>query len=209
MELSRTLFIEMVASGLAAVQEKKDELSALDGATGDGDHGIAICEAMSAALEAANAESDFKKMLTDMAFAVMMKTSGSISTLLGALFLGMGNGAPANELDSIQAAAMFQSGLANVRQQTKADIGDKTMMDALIPAVEALDTHKGEGLAVMLEKAALAADEGRANTADMVAKFGRARNLGERVIGHTDAGATSIALIFRAFSNTVSNSNTN
>lgn len=209
MELSRSLFIEMVASGLAAVQDQKDELSALDSATGDGDHGIAICEAMSAALEAADAEAEFKKMLTDMGFAIMMKTSGSISTLLGAFFLGMANAAAANDLNVAQTAAMLSGGLANVRQQTKADIGDKTMMDALIPAVEALDEHQADDLPVMFAKAAEAAEAGRASTADMVAKFGRARNLGERVIGHTDAGATSIALIFKAFATTVEINNTN
>ncbi|MEX0323680.1 MAG: DAK2 domain-containing protein [Puniceicoccaceae bacterium] len=207
MELTRTLFKEMVARGLAAVQDKKDELSALDGATGDGDHGIAICEAMSAALEAANPDVEFNKMLTEMGFAIMMKTSGSISTLLGALFLGMAKGATANELDAGQTATMLQSGLANVRQQTKADIGDKTMMDALIPAVAALDANQGEGLAGMFAIAAQAADEGRAKTADMVAKFGRARNLGERVIGHTDAGATSISYIFKAFAETLADLN--
>ncbi len=207
MDLTRELFVEMVAKGLATVQLHKDELSALDGATGDGDHGIAICEAMSAAVDSANTESDFKTMLTDMGFAIMMKTSGSISTLLGALFIGMADGAPSNKLNPAETAAMFRSGLANVRQQTKADIGDKTMMDALIPAVAALELHQDEGLATMLCKAAQAADEGRAKTADMVAKFGRARNLGERVIGHIDAGASSITCLFQAFAEVVADFN--
>jgi dihydroxyacetone kinase-like protein len=207
MELTRELFVEMVAKALAAVQAHKDELSALDGATGDGDHGIAICEAMAAALDAANPDAEFKVMLTDMGFGIMMKTSGSISTLLGALFLGMADAATGEELDAAQVTTMFKSGLANVRQQTKADIGDKTMMDALIPAVEALEHHQAEGLADMMAKAAVAADEGRANTANMVAKFGRARNLGDRVIGHTDAGATSMTYLFQAFADVLAEQN--
>ncbi len=198
-EMNREQFVEMMAAGLTAVQAHKDELSALDSATGDGDHGIAICEAMSAAINSVKPDAEFKAMLNDMGFAIMMNTSGSISTLMGALFLGMSDGTSKNELTPEETANMFASGLGNVRNQTKADIGDKTMMDALIPAVAALkDTHT-EGLAIMFAKAAVAADEGRANTEEMVAKFGRARNLGDRVIGHTDAGATSIAYLFKAF----------
>ncbi len=198
-EMTREQFIEMIAAGLKAVQANKDELSALDSATGDGDHGIAICEAMSAAINSVKPTADFKPMLTDMGFAIMMHTSGSISTLMGALFLGLANAATKNELSPRETAAMFASGLANVRKQTKADIGDKTMMDALIPAVTALENNHSEGLPVMFAKAADAADQGRAKTADMIAKFGRARNLGDRVIGHTDAGATSITYLFKAF----------
>jgi dihydroxyacetone kinase-like protein len=203
MNLTKERFVEMMAAGLEAVQAHKDELSALDSATGDGDHGIAICEAMTAAVNSVKPESDFKPMLTEMGFAIMMNTSGSISTLLGALMLGMANAAPSNELTPAETAAMFSSGLANVRKQTKANIGDKTMMDALIPAVAELEAHHADGLAVMFAKAAAAADAGRAKTKDMVAKFGRARNLGDRVIGHTDAGATSISYIYRVFADTL------
>ncbi|MCF7847475.1 MAG: dihydroxyacetone kinase subunit L [Kiritimatiellales bacterium] len=197
------LFSKMMAAALTAVEAKKDELSALDGATGDGDHGIAICEAMNAAVAAIKPDAAFKQALNDMGFGIMMATSGSISTLLGALFLGMSDGVEKDELNGADIAAMFASGLENVRQQTKADIGDKTMMDALIPAVAALAENQAEGIEAMFAKAAAAADEGRASTKGMVAKFGRARNLGERVIGHLDAGATSITYIFKAFAETV------
>jgi dihydroxyacetone kinase-like protein len=197
------LFSKMMAAGLATVEDKKDELSALDSATGDGDHGIAICEAMNAAVGAVKPDHDLKQALNDMGFGVMMATSGSISTLLGALLLGMSDGVDKEDLDTADVAAMFESGLANVRKQTKADIGDKTMMDALVPAVNALAENQADGIEIMFAKAAAAADEGRAATKDMVAKFGRARNLGDRVIGHLDAGATSITYIFKAFAETV------
>jgi dihydroxyacetone kinase-like protein len=197
------LFSKMMAAGVTVVEAAKDELSALDSATGDGDHGIAICEAMNAAVKAIVPDVAFKQVLNDMGFGIMMAASGSISTLLGSLFLGMSDGVECDELDAAGVSKMFAAGLANVRQQTKADIGDKTMMDSLIPAVAALDAHQGEGLAVMFQQAATAADEGRAKTKDMVAKFGRARNLGDRVIGHLDAGATSITYIFKAFAETV------
>jgi dihydroxyacetone kinase-like protein len=117
----------------------------------------------------------------------------------------MSDGVEKGELSPSETAAMFAAGLAKVRQQTKADIGDKTMMDALIPAVDALEENMSEGLVQMFGKAAVAATAGAQKTIDMVAKFGRARNLGERVIGHADAGATSMAYIFKAFANAVSN----
>jgi dihydroxyacetone kinase-like protein len=201
--MDKKLFSEMLAAALEAVEVRKDELSALDSATGDGDHGIAICEAMGAAVKVGGADVPFKQMLNDMGFGVMMATSGSISTLLGALLLGMSDGVDKEELEADDVASMFASGLSNVRRQTQADIGDKTMMDALIPAVAALEEHHAAGIGVMFAQAAEAADEGCAKTSEMVAKFGRARNLGERVIGHLDAGATSMACIFKAFAETV------
>ena len=189
----------MVTAAFAAVTEHSDALSALDAATGDGDHGTAICQAMKAIDKTAQEATELKKGLNDMGFAAMMEACGSTSTLIGALFLGMSDGVDSEELDAAGVAAMFAGGLANVRQQTKADIGDKTMMDALIPAVNALEEKAPEGLKAMFDAAADAAADGTEKTIDMVAKFGRARNLGERVIGHIDAGATSMSYLFKAF----------
>ncbi len=194
-----------MAAAREAVGDRKDELSALDSAIGDGDHGIAICDAMGAAVNAANPEKDFATLLTDMAFAVMTSTSGSTSTLLGAWLLGMSDAVGEDEMTAEETARMFAAGLNHLRQQTKAEIGDKTLMDALIPATEALEAHRSEGLAAMFRAAAAAADAGRARTAEMKARFGRARNLGDRVIGHTDAGATSMSLIFGAFAGCFTN----
>ena len=94
--------------------------------------------------------------------------------------------------------------LANVQKQTKAAVGDKTMMDALIPAVDAMQAHTADGIPAMLDAAAKAAAEGAVSTIGMVARFGRARNLGDRVIGHADAGATSTACVFAAFAGSFS-----
>jgi len=194
---------QMIAAALAAVTEHSDELSALDAATGDGDHGTAICQAMNAVHRSVQQGTELKKALGDMGFAAMTESCGSTSTLIGALFLGMSDGVEGDELVPAGVAAMFSTGLANVRQQTKADLGGKTMMDALIPAVAALEENQSEGLVPMFGKAAEAAADGAEKTVAMVASFGRARNLGERVIGHADAGATSMAYIFKAFSNAV------
>lgn len=194
---------KMTAAALAAVTEHSAELSALDAATGDGDHGTAICQAMGAVNRSAQEGTELKKVLGDMGFAAMTESCGSTSTLIGALFLGMSDGVEGNELSPSGVVAMFAAGLANVRQQTKADIGGKTMMDALIPAVTALEENQSDGLDTMFEKAADAAATGAELTIAMVAKFGRARNLGDRVIGHADAGATSMAYMFKAFASAV------
>ena len=190
---------KMMTAALAAVTEHCTELSALDAATGDGDHGTAICQAMNAIHRSVMQSSELQTALNDMGFAAMTESCGSTSTLIGSLLLGMSSGVTGNELSPSDVAAMFSSGLANVRQQTKADLGDKTMMDALIPAVACLNESKGEGLAIMFAKASKVAADGALKTTHMVAKFGRARNLGDRVIGHADAGATSMSYMFKAF----------
>lgn len=189
----------MIAAALDAVIVHCDELSALDSATGDGDHGTAICQAMQTANDSLAQATDLKQALIDMGFAAMTKSCGSTSTLIGSLLMGMGDGVAGNELSPVDVAVMFTAGLANVRQQTKADVGGKTMMDALIPAVAALEQNHTQGLAAMFAAAADAAESGAGKTVDMVAKYGRARNLGYRTIGHADAGATSMAYMFKAF----------
>ena len=181
------------------VKEREIEFSELDARTGDGDHGTAIVTALSVALKTAEKGMDLKTMLNDMGFAVMMETSGSTSTLLGAFFLGMSDVVIGTALDVKGVKTMFAGGLANVRKQTKADVGDKTMMDALIPAVEAMEACSSDDIGDLLSAAAIAAQKGAEATVDMVAKFGRARNYGERAKGFMDSGAASWSTMFAAF----------
>jgi dihydroxyacetone kinase-like protein len=192
-------FRSMLQKALMRIRERENEFSKLDALTGDGDHGTAIVTALSAATMAAGKETDFKTMLSGMGFAVMMETSGSTSTLLGAFFLGMSDAASGTELDAAGVKAMFAGGLANVRKQTKAGVGDKTMMDALIPAVEAMEVCPSDDIGQLLASAAAAAQKGAEATVDMTAKFGRARNYGERSKGFMDSGAASWSTMFAAF----------
>ena len=180
-------FKAMLDNALKNIKEREDEFSKLDAVIGDGDHGQAIVTAMSAIVATAQKGTEFKAMLNDMGFDVMLQVSGSTSTLLGAFFLGMSDHASGTELDAAGVKAMFAGGLANVQKQTKAQKGDKTMMDALIPAVEAIQAGA---------KAALA---GAASTVEMKANFGRARNYGERSVGYADSGATSWSCMFESF----------
>lgn len=199
-------FRAMLHAALKAVKEKEDYFSQLDAVTGDGDHGTAIVTALSAAIEASADAVDFNLMLNNIGFGVMLHTSGSTSTLLGGFFLGMADGIAGAEADAAQLKAMFRSGLAGVTKNTKAAVGDKTMMDALIPAVEAIAGTESENIAAILAAGANAARMGAKATIAMKANFGRARNYGERSIGTMDAGASSWATIFEAFARSAGSS---
>ncbi len=189
-------FKEMIADVLVAIEARSNEFSELDAKTGDGDHGTAIVAALRAVSNTLQEGSDLKQSLFDAGFAAMTESSGSTSTLLGSLFLGLSDGVASQDTDVVQLKAMFTAGLASIRQQTKADVGDKTLMDALIPAVNALGAYGGDSPKEALTEAAKAAQKGAEATVEMQATFGRARNLKEKSIGFADAGATSMAAIF-------------
>jgi dihydroxyacetone kinase-like protein len=202
-KLSISQFREMLEAALTAVREKEDYFSRLDAVTGDGDHGTAIVTALSAATAASRNSSEFKAMFNDIGFNIMLNTSGSTSTLLGGFFLGMADGSDGTEVDSGELKKMFSSGLAGVVKNTKAKIGDKTMMDALIPAVEAISGCNSHNIKEILQAGATASFSGAVATIPMKANFGRARNYGDRSIGSMDAGASSWATMFGAFSETI------
>ncbi|WP_085536307.1 DAK2 domain-containing protein [Massilibacteroides vaginae] len=198
-QLSITDFKRLLDHALTQIKVRENEFSQLDAVIGDGDHGTAIVTAFSAAVKSAEKGTEFKAMLNDMGFAIMLETSGSTSTLLGAFFLGMSDGASGTELDASGVKAMFASGLANVQKQTQAKPGDKTMMDALVPAVEAMQADQSQNIKELMQAGADAAKKGAEATVAMKANFGRARNYGERSIGYADSGATSWSCMFAAF----------
>ncbi len=192
-------FKGMLNNALTQIKAREDEFSQLDAVIGDGDHGQAIVTAFSVVVKGAQNGTEFKSMLNDMGFAVMLETSGSTSTLLGAFFLGMSDNADGAELDAAGVKKMFAGGLANVQKQTQAKPGDKTMMDALVPAVEAIQACTSDDIKEIMTAGANAALDGAKKTIDMKANFGRARNYGERSIGYADSGATSWSCMFASF----------
>lgn len=198
-QLTIEAFKGMLNNALTQIKAREDEFSKLDAVIGDGDHGQAIVTAFSVVVKASEKGTEFKSMLNDMGFGVMLETSGSTSTLLGAFFLGMSDCAEGTELDAEGVRKMFAGGLANVRKQTKAQPGDKTMMDALVPAVEAIQACKSDDIKEIMTAGANAAVEGAKKTVNMKANFGRARNYGERSVGYADSGATSWSCMFAAF----------
>ena len=186
------------AAAKTAAREK--DYAALDAAAGgDGDHGEAIVAATKAL--AAAEGNDFKSLLESMVAHLESDVSGSTSSLYGTLFEGMADAVDAGktELSAPELADLFAAGLEELGFATKAKVGDKTFMDALIPAVEALKAHAAEGEAAMFAAAAAAAKAGSEATAQMQAKFGRAKNLGARSIGPIDAGSASNADIWLCF----------
>lgn len=192
-------FKAMMNKALENIKAREEEFSKLDAVIGDGDHGTAIVTALSCIVRSAQQGTEFKSMLMDMGMNVMLEVSGSTSTLLGALFLGMSDCAEGTELDAEGVKKMFAGGLANVKQQTSAQVGDKTMMDALIPAVEAIQNCPSNDIKEVLQAGAKAALAGAESTIQLKAKFGRARNYGERSVGYMDSGAASWSCMFASF----------
>ncbi len=193
----------MILTAVDLIKAQQDELSRLDAAIGDGDHGMAICRAMDAAAKALdeNAGQNIDTTLKAIGWAVMGIDGGSTGPLFGSLFNGMAKAAKdTDSLDCPALVAVFEQGLAGIRKHSQAAVGDKTLIDAIEPAVQAMRSAAGSGdAAAILDVGAKAADEGAKSTADMQARFGRAKNLGERSIGHIDPGAASAALLFAGF----------
>ncbi len=192
-------FKRMIYHAQLCIMERSEEFSKLDAVLGDGDHGTTIVQAMFVLVATVDNGTEFKSMLNDMGFNIISEISGSTSTLLGGFFLGMSDCVAGIEVDADGLKAMFAGGLAGVRMQTKAQLGDKTMMDALIPAIEAIQTCESTDIKVIMAVAAESAIKGAEATKDMKANFGRARNYGERSIGYVDPGASSWACMFDAF----------
>lgn len=199
----------MLAGAVEKIEANHDLLTQLDSVAGDGDHGVSILRAIRAAANAAQKSLDegdpLKKTLHGVGWAIMSEDCGSTGPLVGSFFMGLSQGVDDGDDDSdsdgLDAAAcqtMFEAGLAQFTKRSKAELGGKTMMDALHPAVKAM---KGSSdVPTLFAAAAKAAVEGAESTKEMVAKYGRARNLGEKTVGHIDPGATSISLIFTAMS---------
>jgi dihydroxyacetone kinase-like protein len=203
--LTSTDIARILQSGAACVRENHELLSRLDAATGDGDHGVTMKRVADAILESVSdvPSPAIGPLLEKAGWNVMSVDGGSTSPLLGSLLLGIAEAAgDAAALDASGLAAAFAAGLAKLSAQTPAKVGDKTMIDALVPAVEAMRqaADDGESPERLLARAAAAARKGADGTAELQARFGRARNLGPRTIGHVDPGATSIALFFAGMS---------
>ena len=200
--ITREIFASMIAAAARRVREHQAELCRLDSHGGDGDHGTTMARAMSQAEQAATkAGGGVSALLKDAGWAVMGIDGGATGPLFGTLFTKMAAAAGDSMADSAALANVFESGLAGVRKRSKAAPGDKTLVDALAPAVEALRAAADQGASIpdALDAAARAAQEGAEATRDMQARFGRAKHLGEGSIGEPDPGATSMAYLFAGF----------
>jgi len=197
---------EDIRAWLEALQqtyaENKQLLTDLDAAIGDADHGINMDRGFSAVKTelAAKDPPDLSSTLQLAATVLIRTVGGAAGPLYGTVFLRAGAAATGKaELDATGVVAMFQAGIEGVQQRGKAQAGDKTMLDALLPALAAMreNLDKGASLAKILDEGAAAAEAGMYATIPMQARKGRASYLGERSIGHQDPGATSSYLLLK------------
>jgi dihydroxyacetone kinase phosphoprotein-dependent L subunit len=205
-QVMEKLSIEQVKEMLIYVAdriiENKPYLTEIDSAIGDGDHGIGMAGGMQKAKAKLEAQESFDSVYDIFAMAgkaMLMSMGGASGVIFGSLYLAGAKGMePGTELTAEDLAAMERKSLEAIKERGKASVGDKTMVDALEPAVEAMEAASHKGLLEMLKEAEKAAYQGVENTKGQLAKYGRAKSLLERAIGHQDAGATSVAIIFRS-----------
>jgi len=185
------------------VTEQRDYLTELDSAIGDADHGTNMTRGMTAAMTKVDAapSADAGEFFKIIGMTLVSSVGGASGPLYGTFFLRLGTAAgTADTLDGTALGAALRAGLEGVVARGKAQLEDKTMLDAMIPAVGAFQTalEGGADLPAAADAALAAAEQGRDATEPMLAKKGRASYLGERSIGHIDPGATSTALLFCA-----------
>jgi phosphoenolpyruvate---glycerone phosphotransferase subunit DhaL len=185
------------------VAENKDLLTDLDAAIGDGDHGANMDRGMRAVLVALDdtRPATAAALLNKVGMTLVSTVGGASGPLFGTFFLRAGASfGDTAEISLAQLAAALRAGLEGIVARGKAEAGDKTMYDALAPAVHALDSAVSESLdkADALKLALVAAENGRDATTPMLARKGRASYLGERSVGHQDPGATTVALLMAA-----------
>lgn len=192
-------WIELAAADIA---EQRDYLVDLDRAIGDGDHGENMDRGFKAAVEALGQAQPgtVAEVLKTVAKTLMSTVGGAAGPLYGTAFLRASKAAGDGDLDGAGVAAVIAGALDGIQARGKATTGEKTMVDAWTPALEAARAaaESGSDPAAVLEAAATAAEAGAAATEPLRATKGRASYLGERSIGHLDPGAVSTSLILRA-----------
>ena len=193
--MTKQEFASRLQNACAAVTAAEQELTEIDSRFGDADHGLTmskIAKAISAA--AGESEGGIQAMLDDAAMAVMVLNGGSAVPLWNTWLDGLQEEAPeGNEIDTAGIQAIFAKALKALSDMSGAKVGDKTMMDALIPASQAIAAYSGSDEAGLFDAAAQAALQGAEASKQFVSKFGRAKSYGEQTIGTPDAGAASMA----------------
>ena len=185
------------------VIKNQAELTELDAAIGDADHGINMARGMAAVIDKLDGEQPARvnDLFKTVAMTLVMSVGGASGPLYGTFFLRFGGAVGSvTELDTAALATGLHAGRAGIAERGKAELGDKTMIDALSPALDAMETviKNGGDLAAAVTAARDAAAAGRDATLPMVARKGRASYLGERSAGHVDPGAASMSLLFDA-----------
>ena len=202
MSLDAAWALRWIELAAADVAEQRDYLVDLDRAIGDGDHGENMDRGFKAAVEALGQAQpgSVAEVLKTVAKTLMSTVGGAAGPLYGTAFLRASKAAGGGDLDGVGVVAVIEGALSGIQARGKATTGEKTMVDAWTPALEAARAvaEAGGDAGVVLEAAATAAEAGAAATEPLRATKGRASYLGERSIGHLDPGAVSTSLILRA-----------
>ncbi len=197
----------LVADLVSVIVANREYLSEIDGAIGDGDHGINMAKGFAhcgRALE--GRQLSLAEALDELTLSLMEGIGGSMGPLYGSLFIGMADEVRASEdIDAATFARLLRGGLTSLQDITEAGVGDKCLMDTLIPAVQAFERAQADGASFSqaLQAMTSAASQGRDSTRDLVAKIGRASRLGERSLGVLDAGAVSCCLILTQLADSI------
>ena len=193
---------DMILFMAERIIESKPLLTEVDSRIGDGDHGIGMAVGFTAVKEKLAGEeySDINQLFRQTGMAMLGSMGGASGVIFSSVFLGAVKGMEVKEcVDTKEFAQMMRKGLDTVKQRGGAQPGDKTMVDALEPACDAMDSCGGTSFGELFQRAFDAAKKGVEATKNYPAKFGRAKCLMERAIGFQDAGATSVMLMFGAF----------
>ena len=204
MAIDRDTTIAWMRAFAAAMAAHRQELVRLDTAIGDGDHGTNMDRGMSKAVERLDADApvDPGAVLKAVAMTLVSTVGGAAGPLYGTLLLQMGSALDGAEtVDQDAFADALRAGIDGLKARGKAELGDKTMLDALVPALDAF--LAAPSLDVALAAAAQASHEGMEATIPLVARKGRASYLGERSAGHQDPGATSTYYLFQTAAETL------
>ena len=197
--MTREQFASRLLNACASVMAAEQELTEIDSKFGDADHGLTMAKIARAITEAGEAaDGGLQTMLDDAAMAVMSLNGGSAVPLWNTWLDGLQEEAPeGEEIDVPGIQTIFAKALEELNEMSGAQVGDKTMMDALIPASEAIAAYEGSDEDALFAAAAAAAAAGAENTKNFVSKFGRAKSYGTQTIGTPDAGAVSMARFFQ------------
>ncbi len=197
--MTREQFASRLLNACASVMAAEQELTEIDSKFGDADHGLTMAKIARAITEAVeDADGGIQTMLDDVAMAVMSLNGGSAVPLWNTWLDGLQEEAPeGEEIDVPGIQTIFAKALEELNEMSGAQVGDKTMMDALIPASEAIAAYEGSDEDALIAAAAAAAAAGAENTKNFVSKFGRAKSYGTQTIGTPDAGAVSMARFFQ------------
>jgi dihydroxyacetone kinase-like protein len=207
--LTKSQIIAWLSNIAQALHQNKEYLTDLDSAIGDADHGINMDRGFQSVLQKIPEwqGADIGSMLKSVGIALMSSVGGASGPLYGTFFMRAGMAAASlQELNNGDLLKMLSAGVEGVRQRGRPELGDKTMYDALAPALDVLRASLGNGEDVItaLDKAVRAAEAGMQATIPMQARKGRASYLGERSIDHQDPGATSSYLILKALLDAIS-----